>query len=73
MRLSRFYQMLSHEFGAAQGRMLAQDTVLGELNHRTAEQALRDGVDPKTVWFALCKDQDVPEGRWWGPDMEPKK
>ncbi|NKE09714.1 MULTISPECIES: DUF3046 domain-containing protein [Kocuria] len=73
MRLSRFYQMLEHEFGAGQGRMLVQDTVLGELGHRTPEQALNQGEDPKTVWFALCKNQDVPRERWWGPDMEPKR
>ncbi|MDO4254946.1 MAG: DUF3046 domain-containing protein [Kocuria sp.] len=72
MRLSRFQEMLVREFGAAQGRMLAEQTVLADLGHRTAEEALRDGEDPKSVWFALCKNQDVPKERWWGPDMAPK-
>ncbi|NHU85162.1 DUF3046 domain-containing protein [Kocuria sp. JC486] len=73
MRLSRVHVVLEHEFGSGQGRLLAQDVVLGELGHRTAQQALDDGEDPKTVWFALCKNQDVPRERWWGPDQEPKR
>lgn len=72
MRLSRFYEMLEHEFGAAQGRMLVQHTVLGELGHKTAAQALHDGEDPQKVWFALCRDQDIPQQRWWGPDSRRK-
>ena len=36
------------------------------------EKALEDGVDPRTVWFALCRAQDVPESRWWGVDRPPR-
>ncbi|MDN5573863.1 MAG: DUF3046 domain-containing protein [Micrococcales bacterium] len=72
MRVSRFNEMVVHEFGQAQGRILVRDTVLGELGHRTAEQALADGEDPKLVWFALCRVQQGPESRLWGPDQEPR-
>lgn len=72
MRVSRFNEMVAHEFGQAQGRILVRDTVLGELGHRTAEQALTEGEDPKAVWFALCREQQVPESRQWGPDREPR-
>jgi hypothetical protein len=46
--------------------------VLGELDHRTAAEALEQGVDPKAVWFAVCRAQDVPEARWWGRDWPPR-
>ena len=39
---------------------------------RQAEQALAEGEDPKDVWFALCREQQVPESRQWGPDQEPR-
>ncbi|WP_144794157.1 DUF3046 domain-containing protein [Kocuria palustris] len=73
MRVSRFNEMVAHEFGSAQGRILVRDTVLGELGHRTAEQALAEGAEPKDVWFALCRAQEVPEHRQWGPDREPRR
>jgi hypothetical protein len=68
MRLSSFWQLMADEFGAGYSRVLARDLVLGELEHRTAAEAIEAGVDPRTVWFALCRAQDVPESRWWGVD-----
>ena len=47
MRVSRFNEMVVHEFGQAQGRILVRDTVLGELGHRTAEQALAEGEEAR--------------------------
>ena len=72
MRLSSFWQLMADEFGAGYSRVLARDLVLGELEHRTAAEAIEAGVDPRTVWFALCRAQDVPESRWWGVDHPPR-
>ena len=44
------------------------DLVLTELGGRTAQKALRDGAEPREVWIALCRANDVPEGRWHGID-----
>lgn len=73
MRVSRFNELVAEEFGAGQGRILVRDTVLGELGQRSAEQAIADGVDPQRVWFALCRQQEIPEDRWWGSDREPRR
>ena len=72
MMLSSFWQLMADEFGAGYSRVLARDLVLGELEHRTAAEAIEAGVDPRTVWFALCRAQDVPESRWWGVDRPPR-
>ncbi len=72
MRLSSFWQLMADEFGAGYSKVLARDLVLGELDHRTATEALEAGVDPRAVWFALCRAQDVPESRWWGEDRPPR-
>ena len=55
MRLSEFWIAVDEEFGAAFGRVLAHDLVLGELGDRTAEQALAAGVPAREVWLALCR------------------
>ena len=36
-----------------------------------AGYALDAGVNPKTVWFAICEEQEIPQERRWGPDKEP--
>ncbi|MCT1456927.1 DUF3046 domain-containing protein [Kocuria sp. KSNUG] len=72
MRVSTFWELMSHEFGASYCRVLADDLVLSEVGERTATEALAAGVDPKSVWFAVCRAQDVPESRWWGPDQPPR-
>lgn len=72
MRLSSFWQLMADEFGAGYSKVLARDLVLGELDHRTATEAIEAGVDPRVVWFALCRAQDVPESRWWGVDRPPR-
>ena len=72
MRLSSFWQLMADEFGAGYSRVLARDLVLELPEHRTAAEAIEAGVDPRTVWFALCRAQDVPESRWWGVDRPPR-
>jgi len=64
--MSDFWTFVDDEFGAAQGRTLVRDHVLGALGHRTAQQALDAGDEPRLVWCALCDDLDVPPERRWG-------
>lgn len=69
--MSEFWTLVDGEFGRAQGRALVRDHVVGALGHRTAEQALASGEDPRPVWSALCDDLQVPPERRWGP-KEPR-
>jgi len=64
--MSEFWQLVDGEFGAAHGRTLVRDHVIGALGHRTAEQALAAGEQPRSVWLALCVDLEVPEERHRG-------
>jgi len=67
--MSDFWILVDDEFGAAQGRALVRDHVVGALGHRTAEQALAAGDDPREVWFALCDELQVPAERRWGREQ----
>lgn len=49
------------QFGEAYAASVAKDYVLAGVGGRTVDQALADGVDPKTVWQAVCEAFDVPE------------
>jgi hypothetical protein len=64
--LSEFWGLVDGEFGPAQGRTLVRDHVIGALGHRTAQEALDDGQEPREVWLALAADLEVPRERWWG-------
>jgi Protein of unknown function (DUF3046) len=66
MRRSEFWTLVDGELGAVQGRTLVADHVVGGLGHRTAQQALDDGDDPREVWLALCVELEVPPERRWG-------
>ena len=66
--MSEFWTLVDDEFGRAQGRTLVRDHVIGALGHRTAEQALEAGEEPREVWLALVADLEVPPERWWGRD-----
>jgi hypothetical protein len=74
VRLSEFRLAVSDEFGEAYGRVLTNDLVLGDVGGRTAEQAIKAGVDPRAIWLALCDASDVPAERRYGVGQrEPKK
>ena len=74
MRLSEFWNAMNDEFGESYGRVLAHDLVLGDIGGRTAEQGIRDGVDTREIWIALCRASDVPSERWYGVGLrEPRK
>lgn len=68
--MSEFWTLVEGEFGPVRGRMLVHEHVLGGLGHRTSQQALDAGEEPRTVWFALCDDLDVPTERRWGVDEQ---
>ena len=68
VRMSEFWTLVDDQFGSAQGRALVRDHIVGTLAHRTAEQAIAAGEDPRDVWFALCDDLQVPADQRWGRD-----
>ncbi|MEN0127855.1 MAG: DUF3046 domain-containing protein [Brevundimonas sp.] len=68
MRLREFWQLVDEVLGSAHGRELARSMVLGSLDQRTAVVALDDGVDPRTVWHAMCDELEIPDAQRWGSD-----
>ncbi|MFV8052630.1 DUF3046 domain-containing protein [Mycobacterium sp. 48b] len=64
MRLTEFNELVEGQFGSMRGRSLLVDHVLTALDGRTAAQAIEDGVEPRSVWRALCADFDVPRDQW---------
>lgn len=72
MQLSDFWRLMDDEFGERYSRTLARDLVVDRLGDRTAAEALGAGVDPKVVWEAVCRAQDVPRERWLGRDIKPR-
>jgi Protein of unknown function (DUF3046) len=62
--LTEFRELVESQFGAVRATSLLVDHVLTNLDGRTAEQAIEDGVDPRDVWRALCSDFDVPRDQW---------
>ena len=66
MTRSEFFLAVVEEFGERQGRTLVRDLALDNLDDRSAQQALEDGVTPKTVWAALCEAMQVPASRQHG-------
>ncbi|MCF8610832.1 DUF3046 domain-containing protein [Gordonia sp. HY285] len=64
MRLTEFTELTGFEFGRLRADAMLVDLVLVELGGRTGAQAIDDGVDPRDVWRALCREFDVPRERW---------
>lgn len=64
MRLTEFHELVEAQFGPVRSASLLVDYVLTDLDGRTAEQAIEDGVDPREVWRALCRAFDVPREQW---------
>ncbi|AEV88053.1 hypothetical protein ACWT_7042 [Actinoplanes sp. SE50] len=53
MRLTDFWGRLEQAFGAAYARSIAADHAFAELDGRTIEQAIAQGVDTATIWRAV--------------------
>ncbi|WP_029288835.1 DUF3046 domain-containing protein [Cellulomonas sp. HZM] len=68
MRFREFWQLVDEVLGSAHGRELVRTFVVGGLGDRTAQQALDDGDEPRTVWHALCDALEIPEPQRWGTD-----
>lgn len=64
---------MNDEFGVAYAAVLEADLVLTELGDRTGAACLTAGVDPKEIWIAICKANNVPESRWHGLNKNTKK
>ena len=73
MRLSKFWELMNDEFGEAYASSLARGHSLHSLGDQTVLEALDAGESPRTVWFALCDDMDVPESRRLGADRKPTR
>ena len=59
MRLTEFWGRMDERFGASYSRSVAADYRLPRLG-ATVDEALRDGVEAKEVWRAVCAEFDVP-------------
>ena len=66
MKLSEFQRAVSDEFGAGYGQALMTDLVLADLGNRTPKEAIAEGLPPRDVWIALCKETGVPPSHWYG-------
>lgn len=64
MRLTEFTELMTEEFGPQSADSILLDHVLIDFGGRTGAQAIDDGVDPRDVWVAICRDFDVPRHRW---------
>ena len=64
---------MNDEFGVAYAAVLEADLVLTELGDRTGAACLAAGVDPKEIWIAICRANNVPESRWHGLNKNTKK
>ena len=64
MRLTDFTELMNEQFGEQTAASMLVDHVCTDLGGRTGAQAMADGVDPRAVWRALCRDFDVPLNRW---------
>jgi len=64
VRITEFNERVTGLFGAAYGGSVLVDHVLSALGGRTAAQAIETGIEPRTVWRALCADFDVPRDQW---------
>ncbi|WP_433183724.1 DUF3046 domain-containing protein [Actinoallomurus sp. CA-150999] len=59
MRLTVFWDRMNQQFGEGYAESVAKDYVMAELDGRTIERALADGVAAKDVWRAVCATFDV--------------
>jgi hypothetical protein len=56
-----FWDKMRAQFGDAYAVSVAKDYVLAGVGGRTVDQALAEGIEPKTVWRAVCEAFEIPE------------
>jgi hypothetical protein len=61
VRLTVFWQKMRGQFGDIYAASVAKDYVLADLGGRTVDQALAEGIEPKTIWHAVCESFEIPE------------
>ena len=66
MKHSVYWELMNDEFGSMRAQSLHTDLALSSLGSRTAQQAFDDGLDPKSIWLAVCDAAGVPPERRWG-------
>jgi Protein of unknown function (DUF3046) len=66
MRLSEFRELMIDEFGEAYSEVIASDLALTEHSDKIGSQLIAEGVDPRDVWLAICRQSGVPKERWHG-------
>jgi hypothetical protein len=59
MRLQDFWERMREVFGPL-ADSFARDHVMSELDGRTVDEALRDGVSAKEVWVAVATNRELP-------------
>jgi hypothetical protein len=62
---------MDDEFGPEYSAVLLRDLALTELGDLTGQGALDSGIEPKDIWRAICKAQNVPLDRWHGLNKKP--
>jgi hypothetical protein len=62
MRYTEFWTRMEAALGRSYARFWAGQTVLAELDGRTATEALDAGVPPKQVWAAVWSALELPPG-----------
>jgi hypothetical protein len=60
MRHTEFWARMEQALGRGYARVWADQHVLGELDGRTVEEALREGEPPKSVWRAVWAALELP-------------
>ncbi len=61
MKHSELTEALQRVFGRDVGPSLARDLVLVDLESRTVDEAVADGVPPQRAWAALAREMGVPD------------
>ncbi|MBP2436151.1 DUF3046 domain-containing protein [Microbacterium amylolyticum] len=71
MRRSEFLRAVDDHFGA-RANWILDDLVLPGIG-QTATDALNAGVPPRSIWQALCEENDLPESARYGAGLrEPR-
>jgi hypothetical protein len=73
LRLSQFHELMADEFGKPHSEVIIRDFALLELGDKTAATLLAAGQEPREIWLAICRAQQVPQERWNGLDKKAKK
>lgn len=60
MKHSEFWLRMDRHLGDSYARSWAGSQVIGELGGRTVDEALAEGVPPKTVWRAVHRVLRLP-------------